>query len=198
MLSLCLRRIRSEDFYLCFGEFLHAGIQKSTDLFIYAFNTINYLLQPEQVIQHLQLCSANLTEHGSIFIDALVPFAMTKTEESGDRLRRTLTLSDGCTYELWDRRTYDPASQVEERHLKSLEIRDDKVVATLRFKTWRRYHSVQEIEDYAAKAGLRIALVEPYYVADCLDGHFFWLERDPETGRTDTAMARCTTGSRNE
>lgn len=178
MLSISLKRIKSEDYFLCLGDFLHAGVQKKFDLIVYAFNTINYLLAPDQVVQHLKLCANNLNADGFVFIDALVPFAVSKLEDgTRDVLRKSAPNSEH-SYELWDRRTFDPVSQIEERHMRSLRICNGEVDSTLFFKTWRRYHSVEEIEAYAGAAGLRLERAEPYYDSDHLDGHFVWLKRD--------------------
>jgi SAM-dependent methyltransferase len=42
MLSISLRRIKIENYFLCLGDYLHAGLQKKFDLIVYGFNTINY------------------------------------------------------------------------------------------------------------------------------------------------------------
>src|SRR5215831_5529304 len=183
MLSICLKRIRSENYFLCLGDFSQAGLHKGFDLFVYAFNTINYLLTPEQVVQHLRLCSTNLNEHGSIFIDALVPFAVSKGEDGSRYVRRESVKENGCSYELWDRRYYDPVLQIEERHMKSAMITDGEETSQLFFKTWRRYYSVEDIESYAREAGLRISLADPYFHAGYLDGYLVWLERDPDLAK---------------
>jgi hypothetical protein len=135
-------------------------------------------LKADQITQHLRLCSDNLNPEGSVFIDALVPFFISKHEDGARDVMRKSSRNNGASYELWDRRMFDPVSQIEERHMRSLRICNGEVDSELLFKTWRRYYSVQEIKAYAKKACLKVEVAEPYYDSDHLDGYFLWLKRD--------------------
>jgi SAM-dependent methyltransferase len=170
MLEIAFEKIKLNGYQLIQADLLTHDLDGWFDLFVYAFNTANYLLDSEQLQKHLQICSAHLRNGGNVFLDLYAPFAITKSEDSSTyRLREKVQIADRVL-ELHDRRTYDPASRIEERQQKSLEMLDGVLQAELHFQTWRRYYLPEEIERMTANAGLRLTHIEEYgisYVEGC-------------------------------
>jgi SAM-dependent methyltransferase len=162
MLEIAFEKVKLNGYQLTHADLLTYDLNERFDLFVYAFNTANYILDTEHLQRHLQICSTYLRNGGNVFLDLYVPFAITKSEDSSTyRLREKVQIA-ARIFELHDRRTYDSTSRIEERQQKSLEIVDGVLQAELNFQTWRRYYPHEEIERMAANAGLRITHMEEY------------------------------------
>jgi len=170
MLKIASDKIKLNGYQLILTDLLTHDLNEWFDLFVYAFNTANYILDPEHLQRHLQICSTHLQKGGNVFLDLYTPFAITKSEDSLTYRLRERVQIEGRVLELHDRRAYDPASRIEERQQKSLEILDGVLQAELHFQTWRRYYLLEEIEKMTANAGLHLTRMEEYgtsYVEGC-------------------------------
>jgi hypothetical protein len=162
MLNHALKRILPEGFDLVMGDLLTSSLNEDFDLFVYAFNTANYILDLAELEEHLHLCASHMKRGSSIFLDLYVPFAISKNEDgTASRLRESVEIGDSV-YELRDRRTYDPLAKIERRNQTGLMISGGQLRAEINFQTERRYFLLEEIQALSAHLGLSITSTDEY------------------------------------
>jgi SAM-dependent methyltransferase len=174
MLEIASGKATPDGYQLVEGDLLDHDLIGKFDLFVYAFNTANYVLKAAELERHLRICSGHLREGGSVFFDLYVPFAISRGEDDSKYRMRERRQSAGRVLELCDRRAYDPVTRVERRNQNSCEMEGSVLRAEFNIETWRRYYSPEEIQRLASDAGLGRAHVEEYGTG-YVEGYYIFL-----------------------
>jgi len=154
MLEICRNRISPQQFKegrvrLIKGDLRNFSLDKTVPVITCLYDSLNYLLTPEELLSCFKAVNCNLKENGVFIFDMNTIHAL--QIEWGNQ---TFERRDGPIYSIWNN-TFDPGTRISTLRL-TLNVYENGKTLTIREMHQERAYPIDEIRSLIKAAGFDI------------------------------------------